>query len=81
MHPSTIYRLVRQNQIPAFRIGSGNEILTIKEVCDLLQIHSTTLYKLSRQGKIPSFKIGADWRFTAADARVKLKRLYPAVDG
>ena len=42
---------------------SGNEILTIKEVCDLLQIHSTTLYKLSRQGKIPSFKIGADWRF------------------
>jgi len=22
VHPSTIYRLVRQNQIPAFRIGS-----------------------------------------------------------
>ena len=42
---------------------SGNEILTIKEVCDLLQVHPTTLYKLIRQGKIPSFRIGADWRF------------------
>jgi len=42
---------------------SGNEILTIKEVCDLLQIHPTTVYKLIRKGKIPSFRIGSDWRF------------------
>jgi excisionase family DNA binding protein len=42
---------------------SGNEILTIKEVCDLLQIHPTTIYKLIRKGKIPSFRIGSDWRF------------------
>jgi excisionase family DNA binding protein len=40
---------------------SGNEILTMKEVCDLLQIH--TVYKLIRKGKIPSFRIGSDWRF------------------
>ena len=26
-------------------------------------------------------KVGADWRFTTADAREKLKRLYPAVEG
>ncbi len=26
-------------------------------------------------------KVGADWRFTNADARVKLKRLYPSTDG
>ena len=42
---------------------SGNEILTIKEVGDLLQIHPTTIYKLIRKGKIPSFRIGSDWRF------------------
>jgi excisionase family DNA binding protein len=42
---------------------SGNEILTIKEVCDLLQVHPTTIYKLVRKGKIPSFRIGSDWRF------------------
>ena len=42
---------------------SGNEILAIKEVCDLLQIHPTTVYKLIRKGKIPSFRIGSHWRF------------------
>jgi len=26
-------------------------------------------------------KVGIDWRFTTADARIKLKRLYPSVDG
>jgi excisionase family DNA binding protein len=57
--------------IPKFSIAeramnpmeSDNEILTVKEVSDLLQVHPSTLYKLSRQGKIPSFKIGSDWRF------------------
>jgi hypothetical protein len=26
-------------------------------------------------------KVGTDWRFTTADARIKLKRLYPAAHG
>jgi excisionase family DNA binding protein len=39
------------------------EVLTAKEVCDLLQIHPSTLYKLIRRGRIPSFRIGSDWRF------------------
>jgi excisionase family DNA binding protein len=42
---------------------SGNEILTMKDICDLLQVHPTTLYKLIKKGKIPSFRIGSDWRF------------------
>jgi excisionase family DNA binding protein len=39
------------------------EVLTVKEVSDLLRVHPSTLYRLIRQGKIPSFQIGADWRF------------------
>jgi excisionase family DNA binding protein len=39
------------------------EVLTVKEICDLLQVHQTTVYKLVRQGRIPSFRIGTDWRF------------------
>ena len=39
------------------------EILTVKEVSDLLRVHRSTLYRLIRQGKIPSFQIGTDWRF------------------
>jgi excisionase family DNA binding protein len=40
-----------------------DDILTVKEICDLLQVHQSTVYKLVRQGKIPSFRIGSDWRF------------------
>ena len=39
------------------------EILTVKEICELLRVHPTTVYKLIRQGKIPSFRIGSEWRF------------------
>jgi excisionase family DNA binding protein len=40
-----------------------HEILTVKEISDLLQVHQPTIYKMVRQGKIPSFRVGADWRF------------------
>jgi excisionase family DNA binding protein len=39
------------------------EVLTVKEVSNLLRIHRSTVYRLIRQGKIPSFQIGTDWRF------------------
>jgi excisionase family DNA binding protein len=43
--------------------ASDREILTAREVGDLLGVHPTTIYKLVRQGKIPSFRIGSYWRF------------------
>ena len=39
------------------------EILTLKEVCTLLQTHPSTLYKLTKRGRIPAFRIGQEWRF------------------
>ena len=42
---------------------SDDEILTVKELCDLLRLHPTTVYKLVRQGKIPRFRVGNEWRF------------------
>jgi excisionase family DNA binding protein len=39
------------------------EILTVKEVCEILQLHPSTLYRLVKQGKIPAFRIGTEWRF------------------
>jgi excisionase family DNA binding protein len=44
-------------------MAADDEVLTVKEVCDLLQVHPSTLYKMVRQGRIPSFRIGTDWRF------------------
>jgi excisionase family DNA binding protein len=43
-----------------------HEILTVKEVSELLKIHEGTVYKMVREGRIPAFKIGSDWRFQKA---------------
>jgi excisionase family DNA binding protein len=44
-------------------MADHHNILTIKEVCDLLRLHPMTVYKLARQNKIPRFRVGSDWRF------------------
>jgi excisionase family DNA binding protein len=44
-------------------VESEHEILTMRELCDPLQVHQSTIYNLLRRGKIPSFRIGSEWRF------------------
>ena len=44
-------------------MAGDQDILTVKELSDLLRLHPTTVYKLVRQGKIPSFRVGNEWRF------------------
>ena len=39
------------------------EILTVKEVGEILRVHPSTLYRLVREGRIPAFRVGTDWRF------------------
>jgi len=41
----------------------GENILTIREVADLLKINEKTVYKLAADAKIPGFKVGGSWRF------------------
>ncbi|HEY1500949.1 MAG TPA: SNF2-related protein [Acidobacteriaceae bacterium] len=38
-------------------------ILTIREVADLLKINEKTVYKLAAAAKIPGVKVGGSWRF------------------
>ena len=40
-----------------------DEILTIREVAELLKINEKTAYKLALAGEIPGFKVGGSWRF------------------
>ena len=42
---------------------AADEVLTMKEICDLLQVNQSTVYKLVRRGSIPNFRVGSDWRF------------------
>ncbi len=44
----------------------AENILTIREVADLLKINEKTVYKLAADGKIPGFKVGGSWRFDHA---------------
>jgi len=46
-----------------FGMADAHNILTVKDICDLLQVHRSTVYKLIRQDKIPRFRISTDWRF------------------
>ena len=32
-----------------------HEILTVKEISDLLQVHQSTIYKMVRQARFPAF--------------------------
>jgi len=42
----------------------SEEILNIKEACELLGIKQRTMYTLLKDGKIPAIKIGGQWRFS-----------------
>lgn len=44
-------------------MADDRDILTVREICDLFQVHPSTLYKMIKQGKIPAFRIGSEWRF------------------
>jgi excisionase family DNA binding protein len=44
-------------------MATDHEILTVKEISNLLRVHPTTVYKLLRDRRIPSFRVGSDWRF------------------
>jgi len=41
----------------------NEEILTVKELAELLRISEATLYKLIRNHEIPVFKVANEWRF------------------
>ena len=51
-----------------------DEILTIREVAELLKINEKTAYKLASAGKIPGFKVGGSWRFERQEIARWIKR-------
>jgi excisionase family DNA binding protein len=48
-------------------------ILTIRQVADLLKINEKTVYKLAAAAKIPGMKVGGSWRFDRATIMLWLK--------
>ncbi len=45
----------------------ANEILTIRDVAELLKVTDKTIYRLLAKREIPAFKVGGSWRFSKID--------------
>jgi excisionase family DNA binding protein len=41
-----------------------DDILTIREVAEMLKLAEKTVYSLVADGDIPGFKVGGSWRFS-----------------
>lgn len=44
-----------------------DQILTLKQVAEYLQLAEKTAYRLAADGKLPGFKVGGSWRFKQQD--------------
>lgn len=40
-----------------------DEVMTAREVADLLKMPVSTIYQLARRGEIPASRLGRTWRF------------------
>jgi excisionase family DNA binding protein len=45
----------------------NDEVLTIREVADLLKIGDKTAYTMAQAGELPGFKVRGQWRFRRSD--------------
>jgi len=44
-----------------------NQVLTIKQIAEYLQVNEKTIYTLVREGDLPAFKVRGQWRFKKED--------------
>ena len=42
---------------------SNDEILTVKEVAQLLKVAEKTVYTMAQNDELPAFKVRGQWRF------------------
>jgi excisionase family DNA binding protein len=47
---------------PVLRL-TRDEIMTAREVADLLKMPVSTIYELARRGELPARRLGRTWRF------------------
>lgn len=48
---------------PAPRGLTRDQVMTAREVADLLQMPVSTVYYLARRGELPASRLGRTWRF------------------
>lgn len=53
---------------------SLDEVLTIREVANLLKIGERTAYSMAQNGELPGFKVRGQWRFRRSDLDAWIER-------
>ncbi len=48
---------------PASRGLTQDEVMTAREVAELLKMPVSTIYQLARRGELPASRLGRTWRF------------------
>ena len=43
------------------------EVLTIRDVAEVLNVGTKTVYTMAQNRELPAFKVGGQWRFRLAD--------------
>jgi excisionase family DNA binding protein len=68
-------------QIPSTLPRGGltrDQVMTAREVAELLQMPVSTVYELARRGEIPARRLGRTWRFLRPPAGGAARRLSDA---
>lgn len=55
------------------------ELLTSKQLLEILQLDRTTLYRMLSEGRLPGFKVGGQWRFSRQEIDAWLNERGPDV--
>ena len=49
--------------VPSPGCLTRDEVMTAREVADLLRLPTSTVYELARKGVLPASRLGRTWRF------------------
>ena len=50
------------------------QLMSIRDVADFLQLNQTTVYAWAQQGILPGYKLGRNWRFRPSEIEAWLEK-------
>lgn len=54
--------------------AKAREIMSLREVAELLRCNRSTIYRMLKRQEIPGFKVGGDWRFARSEIEAWIAR-------
>lgn len=56
---------------------NNEQLMSVRQVADYLQLNQTTVYAWAQQGVLPGYKLGKAWRFRPAEIEAWLEEQRP----